>query len=1280
MGLVQQLANADRAADSTKRHLESLEYVSKTTDDALKKIKLIASQVAETDASAEFMRKALRKIATEADKTQVTLDRVRIGAGAAFETTANGDVIDRKLKDITGNANEARRAIEGVKLASAAPTGGGAGGGGMMPPVGMMPAAIGAGALLAPAAGPGALGLLASIPVVASTGAGALGTLMLSFQGVTKAIGGNKKAFLDLGPSAQSFVLTVRSLDGWFDKLKQTAGAALFPGLTAGLKAALSPGTVQAITQAVTAFGHAIGDAGAMFGRYFGSSQFQSIFGPLMQAGAKNLGLMASASLRLFDAVGVLGRAAIPLVDWMVKGADAAARWVDSFTRAKDATGGLNGAMNEAKSSLQLVGRLFASLLYAVYELGKALYPVSKVAVKALTDGLFALGQIIDKNRGIIREIVGTALSAFIGAVKVAAAAVRLVNDALSHLVGDKSAITTAILGIGIAMMVAFGPEAVAVTGAIVAIGLIQQHWAAFSTWVVNIFKWVARQIGSVFALIPSWINPGLNSLGKSMVNWGNSTGASVGSAMGASLSQAFQGALNLKSLAKGGFTTDLLTGKPNPAALASGGALSSSQIAAMAKAKGLDPQAVLSVGKMEGLGGGIGDGGHAFGPFQLNNAGGVITNMFPGWTNAQIQKWAWSKQGVNFALTKMAGVAGGQSGYGAIDSIVSGFERPKNPGAEIAGAWNSYSGGAGGAGSPLGTPPPFTTGLSGQTTPKQRAAAAARALAAKLQIPVTNDQTLVAHYASLAASANTGPEIAKYLDDEAAALKKENVALLASMQGKTAAQDAKIKQTISKNQDIIAGLHEAMVQALDMSKDESAFAKFQAKLKTLTAKFTADSDYATVLTGQVAADYQNVIRKDLLNQAAVLRTESAYLKSQLIGATGKRKTEIQAKLTSITSSLDTVQGQILSSLQSTVTTLQGKVSTLFSAVQSQIDAAFQAQTQAMIDQLGTKFMQNGGQTPGEAQLAAMQAQDALQSQLDSIQQAKDQLSQDQGGSLTGVVYDAATGITKNIYNAAAAKQIAADQKNLDAANRQYDEYMLGIKAADERLAADTAYATQLKALQDSRTAAETALNQQISDLSDAFQNGVGSMQALSDIAARYGIQITLKTIPDFDSLSSASGQLAAAFQILVDWITKIDGIAPKIPTDSSGAATAGGGGTGLGGSTGPGAVLQDLHNQVVAGILSPADYNYLISGHKLNIPGMASGGIVRAKPGGTLVRLAEAGQDEQVGPVGGGGGGATSITVNVSGSVLTEGDLVDAIYAGLLRKRNRNGGKLNLN
>jgi len=86
--------------------------------------------------------------------------------------------------------------------------------------------------------------------------------------------------------------------------------------------------------------------------------------------------------------------------------------------------------------------------------------------------------------------------------------------------------------------------------------------------------------------------------------------------------------------------------------------------IASQAAALGLDPRAVLGVATAEGgFSGAVGDGGHAYGPFQLNNAGGVITNMFPGWSQKQIQAWAWSKQGVNFALQKMSGVAAGQTG-----------------------------------------------------------------------------------------------------------------------------------------------------------------------------------------------------------------------------------------------------------------------------------------------------------------------------------------------------------------------------------------------------------------------------------------------------------------------------------------------------------------------------------------------------------------------------------------------------------------------------------------
>lgn len=125
---------------------------------------------------------------------------------------------------------------------------------------------------------------------------------------------------------------------------------------------------------------------------------------------------------------------------------------------------------------------------------------------------------------------------------------------------------------------------------------------------------------------------------------------------------------------------------------------LTPAQIAAMARARGLDPDAVLRVAGAEGLSGGIGDAGHAYGPFQLNNAGGVITNTHPGTNDPGIQAWAWSPAGVSYALDKIAGVAKGLHGRQAVENIVRRFERPANPTGEIARALAGpgYSAGGG--------------------------------------------------------------------------------------------------------------------------------------------------------------------------------------------------------------------------------------------------------------------------------------------------------------------------------------------------------------------------------------------------------------------------------------------------------------------------------------------------------------------------------------------------------------------------------------------------------
>lgn len=136
--------------------------------------------------------------------------------------------------------------------------------------------------------------------------------------------------------------------------------------------------------------------------------------------------------------------------------------------------------------------------------------------------------------------------------------------------------------------------------------------------------------------------------------------------------------------------------------------------IAQRARQMGLDPQAVLAVANQEGLSGRVGDGGHAFGPFQLNDAGGVLTNR-PG----DHRQFAESQAGIDWALGRIAGVARGQHGAQAVNSIVRRFERPKDPNGEVARALGmpvNAAWGTPGAPRPPKGQPPAAPGLAGLT------------------------------------------------------------------------------------------------------------------------------------------------------------------------------------------------------------------------------------------------------------------------------------------------------------------------------------------------------------------------------------------------------------------------------------------------------------------------------------------------------------------------------------------------------------------------------------
>jgi len=111
--------------------------------------------------------------------------------------------------------------------------------------------------------------------------------------------------------------------------------------------------------------------------------------------------------------------------------------------------------------------------------------------------------------------------------------------------------------------------------------------------------------------------------------------------------------------------------------------------IIAAAKKVGVDARAALAVAMSEGgtSFGAVGDSGTSFGPFQLH-----IGGANPYGDPAKAAAFANSLQGITYALRQMAAAgAAGKSGFDAIRTIVTSFERPANPAAEIARAISYY-------------------------------------------------------------------------------------------------------------------------------------------------------------------------------------------------------------------------------------------------------------------------------------------------------------------------------------------------------------------------------------------------------------------------------------------------------------------------------------------------------------------------------------------------------------------------------------------------------------
>lgn len=113
---------------------------------------------------------------------------------------------------------------------------------------------------------------------------------------------------------------------------------------------------------------------------------------------------------------------------------------------------------------------------------------------------------------------------------------------------------------------------------------------------------------------------------------------------------------------------------------------------------KGLDPLAVLSVAHAEG---GLtpapgvydpdthGAAGWSYGPFQMRSPGALPIES-SGATGPGAA-FAWSQQGIDYAVDQIATVAKGARGVTAIDRIVGRFEQPANPAGDLSRALPFY-------------------------------------------------------------------------------------------------------------------------------------------------------------------------------------------------------------------------------------------------------------------------------------------------------------------------------------------------------------------------------------------------------------------------------------------------------------------------------------------------------------------------------------------------------------------------------------------------------------
>jgi hypothetical protein len=208
---------------------------------------------------------------------------------------------------------------------------------------------------------------------IAFTGMGAaVLTGKLAFEGLSKAMSGNKKAIAELTPEGRQLVQTLKLYKPVLTEIQRSAQQGLFPGLDQSIRQLAS---VRPVLQQITrGMGSALGGVAANLSGQISSPGFINDFQEIVSGGQRSATQFGAALGNMMNVVRNFLAAALPFTDWLgntVVGLTASAARTTEMARE---TGKLSDMFDRTERSVST----FGSVLHNVWDIFRAIGHASR--------------------------------------------------------------------------------------------------------------------------------------------------------------------------------------------------------------------------------------------------------------------------------------------------------------------------------------------------------------------------------------------------------------------------------------------------------------------------------------------------------------------------------------------------------------------------------------------------------------------------------------------------------------------------------------------------------------------------------------------------------------------------------------------------------------------------------------------------------------------------------------------------------------------------------------